>query len=236
MSEALGSHATPAGGSTRPGVAGSTIALARTTPRAFPARCWTVFVKRGMLRRMSDVTRMLEAMQRGESGAAEELLPLVYDELRRLAAHKMAQESAGHTLQATALVHEAWLRLIGDGNERFSSRAHFFAVAAEAMRRILVESARRKRALKRGGGTRPEELDEGHLILAAPSDEMLAVDEALDRLAAEDPVAANLVKLRYFVGMTMEEAASALGLSLRSAERLWTYARAWLRREITGER
>jgi len=189
-----------------------------------------------MLRGMSDVTRMLEAMQRGESGAAEELLPLVYDELRRLAAHKMAQESAGHTLQATALVHEAWLRMIGDGNERFSSRAHFFAVAAEAMRRILVESARRKRALKRGGGAPAEELDEGHLVLAAPSDEMLAVDEALDRLAAEDPVAANLVKLRYFVGMTMEEAASALGLSLRSAERLWTYARAWLRREIAGER
>lgn len=175
-------------------------------------------------------------MHRGESQAAEELLPRVYDELRRIAAHKMAREPAGHTLQPTALVHEAWLRMIGDGNEEFAGRAHFFGVAAEAMRRILVESARRRRSLKRGGGAQREELDESHLVLAAPSEELLAIDEALDLLAAKDPQAANVVKLRYFVGMTMEEAAGALGLSLRTAERLWTYARAWLRREISGER
>jgi RNA polymerase sigma factor (TIGR02999 family) len=185
-----------------------------------------------MLLTVSDVTRLLDAMQRGETLAAEELLPLVYDELRRIAAHKMAQESAGHTLQATALVHEAWLRMLGDGNERFAGRAHFFAVAAEAMRRILVESARRRNSLKRGGGVQPEELDEAHLVLGAPSEEMLAVDEALDLLAAEDRVASDLVKLRYFVGMTMEEAAAALGLPLRTAERIWTYSRAWLRRRI----
>lgn len=183
---------------------------------------------------MSDVTRILEAMQRGESQAGEELLPLVYDELRRIAAFKMAQESPGHTLQATALVHEAWLRMMGGGNEAFDGRAHFFAVAAEAMRRILVESARRKRSLKRGAAARREELVESHLVQNAPSEEMLAVDEALDRLAAEDVTAADLVKLRYFVGMTMEEAATALGLSLRSTERLWTYARAWLRRSMSG--
>jgi RNA polymerase sigma factor (TIGR02999 family) len=157
---------------------------------------------------VTDVTRILEAMQQGQPQAAEELLPLVYAELRRIAAYKMAQESAGHTLQPTALVHEAWLRMIGDGNERFAGRAHFFAVAAEAMRRILVESARRKRSLKRGAGAQREQLDESHLVLAAPSDELLAIDEALDRLAAEDPQAASLVKLRYFVGMTMEEAAA----------------------------
>ena len=189
----------------------------------------------GRFSTVSDVTHLLDAMQRGESQAAEALLPRVYEELRRIAAYKMAQESAGHTLQPTALVHEAWLRMIGDGNERFAGRAHFFAVAAEAMRRILVESARRKRSLKRGGGAQREELDESHLVLAAPSEEMLAIDEALDRLAAEDPQSANLVKLRYFVGMTMDEAAAALGLPLRTAERLWTYARAWLRREISNE-
>lgn len=185
-----------------------------------------------MLRSVSDVTHILEAMQRGESRAAEELLPLVYDELRRIAAYKMAQESRGHTLQPTALVHEAWLRMIGDGNEHFEGRGHFFAVAAEAMRRILVESARRKHSLKRGAGAEREELNESHVVTTAPSEQVLAVDEALDLLAAEDPVCADLVKLRYFVGMTMEEAATALGLPLRTAERLWTYSRAWLRRRI----
>lgn len=185
-----------------------------------------------MILSVSDVTRMLEALQRGEPQAAEKLLPLVYDELRRIAAYKMAQESPGHTLQPTALVHEAWLRMIGDGNEQFEGRAHFFAVAAEAMRRILVESARRKRSLKRGAGAHREELNESQLVQAAPSDEMLAVDEALDLLAAEHPTCADLVKLRYFVGMTMEEAGAALGLPLRTAERLWTYSRAWLRRKI----
>ena len=187
-----------------------------------------------MLRTVSDVTRMLEAMQRGEAQAAEELLPLVYDELRRIAAYKMAQESPGHTLQPTALVHEAWLRMMGDGNEQFAGRAHFFAVAAEAMRRILVESARRKHSLKRGAGAQREELNESHLVQPARSEEMLAVDEALDLLAAEDSTSADLVKLRYFVGMTMEEAAAALGLPLRTAERLWTYSRAWLRRRMSS--
>lgn len=181
---------------------------------------------------VSDVTRILEAMQRGEAQAAEELLPMVYDELRRIAAHKMTQERPDHTLQPTALVHEAWLRMIGDGNEQFAGRGHFFAVAAEAMRRILVESARRKRSLKRGAAARREELDESQLVQTAPSEEMLAVDEALDLLAAEDPTCADLVKLRYFVGMTMEETATALGVPLRTAERLWTYSRAWLRRKI----
>ena len=183
---------------------------------------------------MSDVTRMLEAMQRGEPQAAEALLPLVYDELRRIATYKMAQESPGHTLQPTALVHEAWLRMIGDGNEQFAGRAHFFAIAAEAMRRILVESARRKHSLKRGAGAQSEPLDELHLVQNAPSEEMVAVDDALDLLAVEDPMSADLVKLRYFVGMTMEEAAVALGLPLRTAERLWTYSWAWLRRKISS--
>ncbi len=183
--------------------------------------------------RVSEVTRLLEAMQSGESQAAAELLPLVYDELRGIAAHKMAQEKPGHTLQPTALVHEAWMRMLGDGNEEFANRAHFFAIAAEAMRRILVESARRKLRLKRGGGARREELLESHLVQAAPSEELLAIHEALDLLAAEDALCADLVKLRYFVGMTMEQAATALELSQRSAERLWTYARAWLRKAIS---
>ncbi len=175
-------------------------------------------------------------MRRGQPQAAAELLPLVYDELRRIAAYKMAHESPAHTLQPTALVHEAWLRMTGDGNEHFDGRAHFFAVAAEAMRRILVESARRKQSLKRGGGAQREELDESLVVQSVPSEEMLAVDEALDLLAVEDNTAADLVKLRYFVGMTMEEAATALGLSRRTAERLWTYAKAWLRRKMSADR
>lgn len=194
---------------------------------------WTPARDAGMIRTVSDVTQILEAMQRGESRAAEELLPLVYNELRRIAAYKMAQESPGHTLQPTALVHEAWLRMIGDGNENFEGRGHFFAVAAEAMRRILVESARRKLSLKRGAGAEREELNESHIITTAPSEQVLAVDEALDLLAAEDATCADLVKLRYFAGMTMEEAATALDLPLRTAERLWTYSRAWLRRKIS---
>jgi RNA polymerase sigma factor (TIGR02999 family) len=181
---------------------------------------------------VSDVTRVLEAVQRGESGAAEQLLVLVYDELRRIAAHKMAQESPDHTLQPTALVHEAWLRMAGGGTPRFEGRAHFFAVAAEAMRRILVDAARKKRSLKRGGTAAHIELEESHLVEAAPAEELLAVDEALDELAAVHPTAADLVKLRYYVGMRMEEAAAALGLPLRTAGRLWAYARAWLRRKL----
>jgi RNA polymerase sigma factor (TIGR02999 family) len=180
----------------------------------------------------SDVTFMLNAIQHGDAKAAEHLLPVVYEELRRLAAHKMAGEAAGHTLQATALVHEAWLRLVAPSQQNWQSRAHFFAAAAEAMRRILVDHARRKQSLKRGGGVGHEELHESAIVLAAPPDELLAVHEALDKLAGQDPAAAELVKLRYFVGMTMEEAALAMGMAKRTAEGLWTYARAWLHREI----
>lgn len=181
---------------------------------------------------MSDVTQILEAMQRGEVHAADQLLPLVYAELRRIAAYKMSREPRGHTLQATALVHEAWMRMVKDGNPQFDCRAHFFAVAGEAMRRILVEAARRKRSLKRGGDAQREPLDESKLAQAAPSEEILAIDEALDLLSEKDRAAADLVKLRYFVGMTMDESAAALGIPLRTAERLWAYARAWLRRQI----
>jgi RNA polymerase sigma factor (TIGR02999 family) len=181
---------------------------------------------------VSDVTRVLEAMHRGDLHAADELLQLVYQELRGIAAYKMAQEREGHTLQPTALVHEAWLRLTKNGNLNFDGRGHFFAVAAEAMRRILIESARRKRSLKRGGGATPLELDEAEVALDDRSEEMLGVDEALNLLAAKDPTAAELVKLRYFVGMPMAEAAATLGIPLRTAERLWTYAKASLRQHI----
>ncbi|HRY48318.1 MAG TPA: sigma-70 family RNA polymerase sigma factor [Candidatus Paceibacterota bacterium] len=181
---------------------------------------------------MNDVTRVLNAIQQGDSRAAEELLPLVYEELRRLAASKMAHEAPGHTLQATALVHEAWLRLVTVRDQNWESRAHFFSAAAEAMRRILVDHARRKRSLKRGGNSPREEYNESALVLCAPPDELLAVHEALDSLACHDPQAAELVKFRYFVGMTMEESAEAIGLPVRTAERLWTYARAWLHRDI----
>jgi RNA polymerase sigma factor (TIGR02999 family) len=184
------------------------------------------------LPRMHEVTRILNAIEHGDSKAAGELLPLVYQELRRLAAHKMAGESTGHTLQPTALVHEAWLRLVGSNSAGWDNRGHFFAAAAESMRRILVEHARRKQSLNRGAGAERLELDESVLVLAAPPDELLAVHEALDKLAAEDKTSAELVKLRYFVGMTMEEAAAALGLPKRTAENLWTYARVWLHREI----
>jgi RNA polymerase sigma factor (TIGR02999 family) len=182
----------------------------------------------------NDVTRILDAIQAGHTQAAEQLLPLVYEELRRLAAHKMAGEAPGHTLQPTALVHEAWLRLVGPHPPDWPNRAYFFAAAGEAMRRVLVEHARRKQSLKRGHGALREELHDSMLVLAAPPEELLAVHEALDQLAREDPQAAELVKLRYFVGMTMEEAAAALELAPRSAERLWTYAKVWLRRQIRG--
>jgi RNA polymerase sigma factor (TIGR02999 family) len=181
---------------------------------------------------MNDVTRILDAVHRGDAAATDELLPLVYDELRKIAAYKMANEAAGHTLQPTALVHEVWMRLAGPNQQAWQNRAHFFGAAAEAMRRILVEHARKKQALKRGAGAEHEELDEAALVVTAPADELLAVHEALDTLASEDPAAAELVKLRYFVGMTMEEAASALDLAPRTAERTWAYARVWLHREI----
>ncbi len=181
---------------------------------------------------MHEVTRVLDAIEQGDPKAAERLLPLVYDELRRMAAHKMAGEAGGHTLQATALVHEAWLRLASAKQQGWENRAHFFGAAAEAMRRILVEHARRKQSLKRGAGAGREELTDSMLVLTAPPDELLAVHEALDILARENSQAAELVKLRYFVGMNMEEAATVLGLSKRTTEGIWTYARAWLRREI----
>jgi len=178
---------------------------------------------------MNDVTNMINRAQAGDAAAATDLLPLVYEELRRLAAHRMAQEAPGQTLQPTALVHEAWLRLAGENKEQWPGRAMFFAAAAEAMRRILIERARRRAAEKRGGNAEHDPLEDSHLELAAPTDEVLAVNDALEGLAREDAQAADLVKLRYFVGMTMSEAAAALGLPQRSAERLWTYARAWLR-------
>jgi RNA polymerase sigma factor (TIGR02999 family) len=179
---------------------------------------------------MNDVTRILHSIEQGDPKAADELLPLLYAELRRLAAQKMAREQPGQTLQATALVHEAWLRL-GDGV--FANRAHFFAAASEAMRRILVERARRKHREKRGGGA--EHLDVDELEIAAPvgnEEESLAVDEALDRLAAHHARKAELVKLRYFVGFSFEEAAEVLGISVPTAKRDWAYARAWLHQEI----
>ncbi len=179
---------------------------------------------------MSDITRILEAAEHGDPKAVDELLPLVYQELRQLAAQKMAREQPGHTLQATALVHEAWLRL-GDGV--FANRPHFFAAAGEAMRRILVERARRKYRKKRGAGA--EHVDIADLEIAAPAgneEESLAIHEALDRLAAHDVRKAEVVKLRYFVGFSFEETAEALGLSVPTVKRDWAYARAWLHQEI----
>ena len=185
---------------------------------------------------MSEITQILSTIRGGNQQGAEELLSLVYTELKRIAAQKMAGEAPGNTLQPTALVHEAWMKLVEDGDAPFENRAHFFSAAAEAMRRILVDSARRKRAIRRGSGAAREELQEDHLVQNVVPDELLAVDEALDLLAKEDPVAANLVKLRYFVGMTMDEAATTMGMPLRNAERTWTYARAWLRRQVGGWR
>ena len=181
---------------------------------------------------MSEVTRILQASDPDNPLAADQLLPLVYEELRGIAAHRLAKLPAGQTLQATALVHEAWLRIVDEEHLVWNSRAHFFSAASEAMRRIVVESVRRKMATKRGGGSRPEELQESRIAIVAPSNEVLAIHDALDRLEAENPPAAHLVKLRYFVGMKVSEAAEAMDLPIRSAERLWTYARAWLHREI----
>lgn len=182
---------------------------------------------------MNEITQFLSAIEGGDAQAAERLLPLVYDELRRLAAERLAQEKPGQTLQATALVHEAYLRLVDVGKSRdWGSRAHFFAAASEAMRRILVEQARRKLSQKRGGGRDRVEVDMADLIASGVSEEVLAVDEALSLLAGADAEAAELVKLRYFAGMSIPEAAEVLGISPRSADRLWVYARAWLRRAI----
>lgn len=181
---------------------------------------------------MSEITQILRQISDGNQQGVEQLLSLVYAELKRIAVQKMAGEAPGNTLQPTALVHEAWLRMVGEGEAQFENRAHFFSAAAEAMRRILVDSARRKHAIKRGSGVAHEELQEDRLAQVLPAEELLAVDEALELLTKEDPAAADLVKYRYFVGMSMAEAASTMGLSLRTAERTWAYAKAWLRRQI----
>ncbi|HEU0011307.1 MAG TPA: sigma-70 family RNA polymerase sigma factor [Verrucomicrobiae bacterium] len=185
---------------------------------------------------MNDVTRSLNAIQSEDAKSAEELLPLVYDELRRIAAHKMASEAPGHTLQPTALVHEAWLRLAGASEPTWQNRAHFFSAAAEAMRRILVESARRKQRLKRGGQLERVDIEAVDLPLPLPDDELLALDEALDRLTAFDARAAEVVKLCFFIGLSQEQAARELGVSVSTVERLWAFARAWLFRELQKER
>ncbi len=181
---------------------------------------------------MSDVTHILTAIEQGDPQAADKLLPLVYEELRKLAASRMANERAGHTLQPTALVHEAWLRLVGKENPKFQNRAHFFAAAAEAMRRILIDNARRKRALRHRGGQQRVDLEQVDLASATDDDHLLAVNDALDKLAAQSKPEAELVKLRYFVGMTLEEAADALGISARTADNYWAHARAWLFHEL----
>ena len=184
---------------------------------------------------MNDVTQILNALEHGDPQAAHQLLPLVYDELRRLAARKLTSEAPGQTLQATALVHEAYLRLVGPAQEQsWDSRGHFFAAAAEAMRRILVENVRRKRSLKQGGGRARADLDDVLLAAPEPIEDLLALNEALDQLAGKDPVKAELVKLRYFTGLTIKEAAAALGISNATAKRYWAYARTWLYQEMAG--
>jgi RNA polymerase sigma factor (TIGR02999 family) len=182
---------------------------------------------------MSDVTQLLNAIDAGDPKAADQLLPLVYEELRKLAAAKMAQEKPGQTLQATALVHEAWLRLAGPEEQKgWNSRGHFFGAAAEAMRRILVDRARQKLSLKRGAGAERINLDDLEVAAAADDDTLLAVDEAMAKLAKEDPASAEFIKLRFFVGLTNEKAAQALGIPERTARRHWSFARAWLHREL----
>jgi RNA polymerase sigma factor (TIGR02999 family) len=186
---------------------------------------------------MSDVTRVLSAIEAGEPQAAERLLPLVYSELRKLAAAKLAQEKPGQTLQATALVHEAYLRLVGPADrepQQWNSRGHFFGAAAEAMRRILVENARRRGRGKHGGDRLREDLATSEIVAPEVSHDLLALDEALERLAEHDPQSAELVKLRYFAGLTIPQAAEILGVSPRKADFIWSFARAWLRREIEG--
>src|ERR1041385_2262220 len=178
---------------------------------------------------MSDITLTLDAMSRGDARASNDLLPLVYDELRRLAASRMANEAAGHTLQPTALVHEAWLRLThGEANANFANRAHFFAAAAEAMRRILVDHARRKATGKRGGSWERLNLDKVEIAADADDDTLLLVNESLEKLAHEEPKAAEIVKLRFFAGLTLEETGQVLGFTERTAKRHWAFARAWL--------
>lgn len=181
---------------------------------------------------MSDVTRILGAIDQGDARAVDKLLPTIYQELRQLAAQKLSREKPGQTLQATALVHEAYLRLVGSEGQDFRGRTHFFAAAAEAMRRILIENARRKHRLKRGGDQEKVDLNEAILAVDGPSEQVIALDEALGRLAQDEPAIAELVKLRYFAGLTLEQAAELLDISRRTATRHWTFARAWLYRQI----
>jgi RNA polymerase sigma factor (TIGR02999 family) len=185
---------------------------------------------------MTEVTRILSAIEQGDPHAAEQLLPLVYDELRKLAAEKLAQERPGQTLQATALVHEAYLRLVDrEAVQRWDNRGHFFAAAAEAIRRILVENARRKGRLKRGRDYKRVDLDDMESLAPGPTDDLVALDDALNKLAQKHPQKAEIVKLRYFTGCTVAEAAQALGISTTTADRYWTYARAWLFRELAPD-
>jgi RNA polymerase sigma factor (TIGR02999 family) len=185
---------------------------------------------------MSDVTQILNAIDAGDSAAANKLLPLVYDELRRLAAQKLTNEKPGQTLSATALVHEAYVRLVGDSQDRpWDGRGHFFAAAAEAMRRILVENARRKRSVKHGGGLARHDVAEVQLATPEPEQDLVALDEALTKFAEVDALKAELVKLHYFAGLTLEQAATILGISPATADRYWAYARAWLHQEITRD-
>jgi RNA polymerase sigma factor (TIGR02999 family) len=183
---------------------------------------------------MSDITQLLQTASTGDPRAALELLPLVYDELRRLAAHRLTGERNGHTLQPTALVHEAWLRISSDNERPWNGRQHFFAAAAEAMRRILVDRARRRQAAKRGAGAESVNADDVEIPAPAPDDQLLAVNEALAKFATVDARKAELVKLRYFVGLTFEEAAEVMGIAVPTAKQWWSYARAWLRVEIAG--
>jgi RNA polymerase sigma factor (TIGR02999 family) len=185
---------------------------------------------------MSDVTQVLEAIGRGDGRASDELLPLVYDELRRLAAARMAQEAAGQTLQPTALVHEAWLRMVKDGERNWQNRAHFFGAAAEAMRRILIENARRKSRLKRGGDQARIDIEQLELAATTPDDKVLLIDDALERLQAEDPEKARIVVLKFFGGLTNQEVAENLGVTERTVERQWAFAKAWLFRSIHEQR
>ena len=191
---------------------------------------------------MSDVTQVLNTIEQGDPHAAQQLLPLVYDELRRLAAQRLAHEQPGQTLEATALVHEAYLRLVASGDPHapdaephWNSRGHFFAAAAQAMRRILLDNARRKQADKRGGARQRVSFERAERVASAPPEDLLALDDALERLRHHDPVAGQLVALRYFAGLSVEEAARALGLSRANAYRHWTFARAWLRCQLTGD-
>jgi RNA polymerase sigma factor (TIGR02999 family) len=182
---------------------------------------------------MNDVTRILNAIERGEAKATDELLPILYEELRLLAAQRLAKESPGQTLQATALVHEVYLRLLGDEGQTWQSRGHFFAAAAEAMRRILIENARRKQRVKRGGDRERVDLPNAEPATDGPCDDLIALDEAIEKLARIDKVKADLVKLRFFAGLTGEQAAEALGISHNTADRYWAYVRSWLHLEIT---